>query len=144
MCLPGGAEGSYILFFVGFFCPPRTDAHECYRTTAAGYSSPRRSYRAQSVSRRVPPFRSHIYLVLVLRCCLATSSLCCVGSLVAPRGLSGGGTAAAVGARFAPPRASVGCVLCLFCFLLLSFVLDLRAYGAEIIGCMVAGILSTE
>lgn len=43
-----------------------------------------------------------------------------------------------------PPRGTVGCVLCLFCFLLVSFVLDRRALGAAKIGCIVAGILSTE
>ena len=38
-----------------------------------------------------PPSPSQLAPVLTLRCCLATSPVCSVGSLLAPRGLCGGG-----------------------------------------------------
>ena len=50
-----------------------------------------------------PPSPSQFAPVLTLRCCLATSLLCSVGSLLAPRGLCGGGKAAALRGAFCAP-----------------------------------------
>lgn len=60
-----------------------------------------------------PPSPSPLYLVLALRWCLATSSLCNVGSLLAPRGAKRRRQSRRLEGRVCAPRGFGGSVPCL-------------------------------
>lgn len=112
MCLPRGSrekasypsEGGYRLHPLG-------RSHTNATHNSEGVQQPPSELPPANGHPSGPPLRFLLYLVLVLRCCYATSFFRFLGSLLAPRGLSGGGRAAAfLGAFRAPAGLAV-----LFC-----------------------------